>query len=265
MTDLDREQKSSLPPSHTSELHPTIAQFFQEVAGHVRGLQKDTDLQALSRIWLREIGRHKYTYNFTWMGRPIIQLPQDILALQEIIWQVKPQAIVETGIAHGGSLIFHASMLELLGGEGRVLGVDIDIRAHNRQAIEAHPMAKRITLFQGSSIDESTATQVRDWVGAAAPVLVILDSNHTHDHVLRELELYAPLVSEGSYLVVLDTAIEDMPDEAFVDRPWGIGNNPKTAVREFLKSTDRFEIDAALDAKLLISVAPEGYLRCVKA
>jgi cephalosporin hydroxylase len=197
------------------------------------------------------------------MGRPIIQFPQDMLALQEIVWRVKPEVIVETGIAHGGSLVYSASLLALLGGDRFVVGVDVDIRAHNRREIEAHPMAARIRMIQGSSVDDTVASAVRDHCLGKRSVLVILDSNHTHAHVLRELQLYGPLVTTGSYLIVLDTLIEDMPAEFFAGRAWGKGNNPKTAVHEFLAGTKRFEIDAAIPAKLLLTTAPDGYLRCV--
>lgn len=241
-----------------------IRRFLAERAAHIRQLKADADVQALSRRWIRETARHRYSYNFNWLGRPIIQYPQDLIALQEIIWETKPELIIETGIAHGGSLIFSASMLELLGGDGRALGIDIDIRAHNRAAIEKHPLFKRIAMIEGSSVDEGVANEVKRFAQAKERVLVILDSNHTRDHVRRELELYSPLVRRGSYLVVLDTAIEDLPETFFHDRPWGRGNNPKTAVWDFLKSTDRFEIDRELEAKLLITVAPDGYLRCVK-
>lgn len=241
-----------------------IAKFFAEVSANVQGLRDDLDLQALSRDWIRETQRFKYSYNFTWMGRPIIQFPQDMMAMQELVWAIKPDLIIETGIAHGGSLIYYASLLELLGGEGLVLGVDIDIRPHNREAIDAHPMVKRIQMIQGSSIAPEVIAKVREIAQGRNRILVVLDSNHTHDHVLRELELYSPLVSKGSYLVVFDTVVEDMPADFFPDRPWGKGNNPKTAVREFLRGTDRFEVDRDLESKLLITVAPEGYLRCVK-
>ncbi len=241
-----------------------VAKFFAEVTGNIDRLKADVDVQALSRIWLREITSYKYPYNFTWMGRPIIQLPQDVMAMQEIIWKVKPDLIIETGIAHGGSLIFHSSMLELIGGEGQVLGIDVDIRQHNRVEIEKHPMFKRITMIEGSSIDEEIAKQVFDFAKGNGRVLVILDSNHTHDHVLKELELYSPLVTKDSYLVVFDTVVEDMPEDFFPDRPWGKGNNPKTAVWEFLKTNKRFEIDKDIEAKLLITVAPDGYLKCVE-
>jgi cephalosporin hydroxylase len=242
-----------------------IEQFQAEVRANVKGLREDTDLQAFSRIWVREIARHRYAYNFTWLGRPIIQFPQDLMAIQEIIWRVRPRAIVETGIAHGGSLIFSASMLELLGGDGVVIGIDIDIRPHNRAEIERHPLARRIRMVQGSSVDPAMLDRVRPMIPAGGgPVLVILDSNHTHDHVARELALYSPLVGSGSYLVVLDTLIEDMPPDLISQRPWGPGNNPKTAVYEFLKGNHRFEIDKDIEAKLLITVAPDGYLRCVK-
>ena len=213
--------------------------------------------------WINSIDK-KYTYNFTWLGRPIIQFPQDIIALQEIIWNVKPDLIIETGIAHGGSLIFSASMLELLGGNGHVLGIDIDIREHNRKEIERHPLFKRITMIQGSSTDPEIAKKVYAFAKDKKKILVVLDSFHTHDHVLKELELYSPLVCSESYLVVFDTIIEDLPEDYFPDRSWGKGNNPKTAVWKFLKKNDRFVIDKEIENKLLITVAPDGYLKCVK-
>jgi len=221
------------------------------------------NLQELTNQWFVESCKHKYSYNFSWMGRPIIQFPQDIMAMQEIIWQVKPDLIVETGIAHGGSLIFYASMLELIG-EGQVLGIDVDIRQHNRVEIEQHPMFKRIRMIEGSSIDEEIAKQVYDLAKGKSRILLVLDSNHTHDHVLKELELYSPLVTKDSYLVVFDTVVEDMPEDFFPDRPWGKGNNPKTAVWEFLKTNKRFKVDKDIEAKLLITVAPDGYLKCLE-
>jgi len=240
-----------------------VAAFAREVAGNIDRQGRDAELQALSRTWLRDSLPSKYSYNFTWLGRPIIQYPQDIIALQEIVWRTRPEFVIETGIAHGGSLVFFASMLELLGGSGRVLGIDIDIRAHNRKAIEQHPMARRIDMIEGSSIDAAVAAEVAKRA-AGKRTMVVLDSNHTHAHVAAELDAYATLVSQGCYLVVLDTAVEDMPAAAFADRPWGPGNNPKTAVREFVRKSDRFVVDRAIDHKLLISVGPEGYLLCVK-
>ena len=236
-------------------------QFEQEVQRNIEGLAGDSDVQALSRIWLREITPHKYAYNFKWMGRPIIQLPQDMMAMQEILWDVKPDLVIEVGIAHGGSILYYASILELLG-HGEVIGIDVDIRAHNRAAIEAHPMSKRVHLIEGSSIAQEVIDKVRG-LAQGKRVVVVLDSNHTHDHVLAELRAYAPLVCVGGYCVVMDTLIEDMPDRFFGDRPWGHGNNPKTAVHQFLSSHPGFEIDKDIDHKLLISVAPDGYLRRV--
>jgi cephalosporin hydroxylase len=230
----------------------------------VQKMVKDNELQRLTNHWFVKSCNHKYSYNFDWMGRPIIQFPQDMIAMQEIIWRVKPDLIIETGIAHGGSLIFYASMLELIGEQGQILGLDIDIREHNRIEIEKHKMFKRITMIEGSSIDEEIAQQVYELAKNKQRVLVVLDSNHTHEHVLKELQLYSSLVTKGSYLVVFDTVVEDMPADFFLDRPWGKGNNPKTAVWEFLKQNDRFEIDKAMEAKLLITVAPDGYLKCVK-
>ena len=211
----------------------------------------------------------KYSYNFSWMGRPIIQYPQDVFAMQELIWSVQPDLIIETGIAHGGSLIFSASMLELnaaCGGPAgaEVVAVDIDIRSHNRTAIEAHAMFKRISMIEGSSISPEVIEQIKQRAAAKQRVLVCLDSNHTHAHVLAELEAYAPLTSIGSYCVVFDTLIEDMPAGTYPDRPWGPGDNPMTAVRDYLKSHPEFEIDRSIDHKLLISVAPQGYLKRVR-
>lgn len=255
-----------------------IEQFNNEVMENIKGLGQDKDLQALSRIWVREISPHKWAYNFSWLGRPAIQFPNDAWAMQELIWKIKPDLIIETGIAHGGSLIFSASMLSLLDmcdaiesgtvldpkkSKRKVLGLDIDIRQHNRAAIEAHPMSSRIQMIQGSSIAPEVIEQVKAVAKNYQRVLVCLDSNHTHDHVLAELEAYAPLTSVGSYCVVFDTIVEDMPKEMFPDRPWGPGDNPKTAVWEYLKNHSEFEIDKSIDHKLLISVAPDGYLKRV--
>jgi len=239
-------------------------EFEQQVAANIAGLGCDIPLKGMSNVWLREVSRHRYAHNFRWMGLPILQLPQDIVAMQELVWRVRPKRIVETGVARGGSLVFYASMLQLIGGEGRVIGVDIDIRPHNRRAIESHPMADRIDLVDGPSTDMTVARQVRQQVGGHAPVLVSLDSNHTHAHVLRELELYGPLVTKGSYLVVFDTAIAQAPPDFFSDRPWGPDDNPKTAVDAFLDRNDRFEIDRSIPDKLQITVASDGYLRCIK-
>ena len=253
-----------------------IEKFQKDVKGHIAGLGKDLDLQALSRVWIREITRHKWAYNFSWLGRPAIQFPNDAWALQELVWAIRPDLIIETGIAHGGSLVFSASMLALLdmaeaieGGsiinpresKRRVLGVDIDIRAHNRSAIENHPLASRIHMIQGSSIEPDTIARVKGFASGYGRVLVCLDSNHTHTHVLGELNAYAPLVSVGSYCVVFDTIVEDMPADLFPDRPWGPGNSPKSAVWEYLKSHPEFEIDKDIQNKLLITVAPDGFLR----
>jgi len=238
--------------------------FEREKAENIRKLGDDVRLRSSSLQWVVDTAPYKYSYNFSWLGRPIIQFPQDIMAMQEIVWQVKPDLIIETGIAHGGSLIFYASMLELIGGNGQVLGLDVDIREHNRVEIEKHPMFKRITMIEGSSVDAAVVNRVYQCARAKQRVLVVLDSLHTHDHVLKELEAYSPLVRKGSYVAVFDTAIEDMPSGYFSDRPWDKGNNPKTAVWEFLRNNDRFMIDKDIENKLLITVAPDGYLKCVK-
>lgn len=230
---------------------------------HLTAMQADEELKRLRAEIYASIAKYRYSYNFTWFGRPIIQLPEDIVTLQEIILDVKPELIVETGVAHGGSLVLYASMLQLLG-RGEVVGVDVEIRPHNRQAIEAHPLSNRIKLIEGSSTSDEVVEQVRRIAKDKQSVMIVLDSDHTHEHVIRELELYSPLVTKGSYLVVFDTGIEDMPEGTYPDRSWGKGNNPKTAVWQFLKQNDRFEIDRALESRLLYTVAPDGYLRCVK-
>ena len=219
--------------------------------------------------FMKESIGFRYSYNFKWMGRPIIQYPQDIVAVQELIWDIKPDLIIETGVAHGGSAVFFASLLELnalSGGpkDAEVWCIEIDLRAHNREAILAHPMYPRLRIFDGSSLDKKIAQEVSQKASQCERVMVILDSNHTHEHVLGELNLYASLVSVGSYCVVFDTVIEDLEGVEFVDRPWGKGNNPKTAVAEFLKMNPDFVVDRTIDEKLLISVAPGGYLKRIK-
>lgn len=250
--------------------------FEREVKDRIVGNRENAALRADATAFMNSSLGPKYSYNFSWLGRPIIQYPQDMVAMQELIWSIKPDLIIETGIAHGGSLVFSASMLAQLDmcdaieagirfnpkeSHRKVLGIDIDIRTHNRAAIEAHPMASRIQMIQGSSIAPEIIEQVKQVASGYSRTLVCLDSNHTHEHVLAELEAYAPLTSVGSYCVVFDTVIEDLPAEKFPDRPWGPGNNPKTAVWEYLKAHPEFEIDKGIQHKLLITVAPDGYLK----
>lgn len=251
-------------------------QFETDVLARLNEASRDSTLMKARDEFLEASIASQYSYNYFWMGRPIIQYPQDIMAVQELVWQVKPDLIIETGIAHGGSLILSASLLAMLeycdaqeAGEmldparpkRRVLGVDIDIRNHNREAIEAHPMANRIHMIQGSSIAPEIIGEVHEKAKSAERVIVFLDSNHTHDHVLAELEAYAPLTSEQSYCVVFDTIVERLPRTMFKDRPWGPGDNPMTAVHSWLEDHPEFEIDHEIDAKLQISVAPNGFLR----
>lgn len=267
-----------------------IADFQQEVTETIQSYQLDAGWQKLSHAWLTEALAKRYVYNFSALGRPIIQLPTDIVAFQEIVWAVKPDLIIETGIAHGGSLIQSAAMLSLLEyceavengtmldpakPKRRVLGIDIDIRAHNRAAIETHPMAGRIDMFEGSSIAAEMIEKVKDYAKGYSRILVSLDSNHTHDHVLAELEAYAPLTSKGSYCLVFDTIVEDMPADFYPDRPWCPGNSPKSAVAAYLKTLQsggveaadgaplRFENDQMLQDKLMFTVTPDGFLRRV--
>lgn len=246
-----------------------IKQFEEEKKDRIKRNGEDSQLKNLANQWLEESMMKQSVYNYTWLGRPIIQTPNDILTLQEIIWDVKPDMIIETGIAHGGSLMLSASMLTLLEacGEienGQVLGIDIDIREHNKKAIEEHPMSRKITMFQGSSIDEEMILRVEEFAKKGKNILVCLDSNHTHAHVLAELKAYSKLASVGSYCIVFDTLVEEMPSEFSNDRPWDKGNNPKTAVWEFLKENDNFIIDKDIENKTLVTVAPDGYLKRVK-
>lgn len=253
-----------------------VEAFEAEVRGNIASLGADGALRRKSMEWLQAITPHRYPYNFRWLGRPIIQLPQDVVAVQELVWETRPDVIIETGIAHGGSLVLSASILAMLdladaaarGGivdprrpARRVIGVDIDIRAHNRAAVEAHPLAPWIRMVQGSSVDPSTVAAVRALVPEGARVLVMLDSNHTHDHVLGELRAYAPLTTPGSWCIVFDTLLEDMPAEFCTGRPWAPGNSPKTAVHAFVREDARFRIDASIHEKLQLTVAPDGYLR----
>lgn len=242
-----------------------IEKFTNEKNKNIAAIGKDKNLSELGMKFMLETADNKYSYNFSWMGRPIIAYPQDMIAMQEIIWEVKPDLIIETGVAHGGSIVYYASLLEMIGNDGLVVGIDIDIRKHNRDLIENHSMFKRIKLIEGSSVSQEVFKQVSEIALSKKKIIVCLDSNHTHEHVLQELNLFAPLVSKGSYCVIFDTAVEDMPaDYDWGIRPWGKGNNPKTAVWEFLKKHDEFEIDAAIQGKLLISVAPDGFLKRIK-
>tara|TARA_B100000795_G_C22800711_1_gene441758 strand:- start:273 stop:1052 length:780 start_codon:yes stop_codon:yes gene_type:complete len=256
-----------------------IKDFENQVALNLEGLSKDTELHSLTKNFITKAAAHQYSYNFTWLGRPAIQFPTDAWAMQEIIWKVKPDLIIETGIAHGGSILYYASLMSQLDlceaiesnsvfdpkkSMRKVLGIDIDIRDHNRDAIEGHPMSSYIEMIEGSSIEQEVIAKVKDIASSYSKVMVIFDSNHTHEHVLKELEAYALLASVESYCVVFDTLIEDMPSDMFPDRPWGVGNNPKTAVWEFLKNHDNFEIDKNIQNKLLITVAPDGFLKRTK-
>jgi cephalosporin hydroxylase len=230
----------------------------------MRQMANDRRLQeAAHEVFLKSC-EYRYSYNFSWLGRPIIQYPEDLIALQEVIWATQPELIVETGVAHGGSLVFYASLLAILGGDRRVVGIDIDVRPHNRRAIEEHLLSRLITLIEGSSIADTTIRQVFTVARPFSNVMVVLDSMHSHSHVLAELRAYAPLVRDGGYLVILDTVVESMPKSYFPDRPWGPGDNPMTAINQFMRESDRFVIDEDICNKQLLSVAPRGFLRCLR-
>lgn len=244
-------------------MHDDTAQFRDEQREHARALASDAELQEVNARVTTVSDQHHYSYVWRWLGLPIIQMPTDVVALQEIVWEQRPQVVVETGVARGGSVLLYASILQLLG-EGTVVAIDIDIRAHNRRGIEEHPLAHRVQLIEGSSVDDAVLTEVRERIGSAEPVMVVLDSNHTHEHVLEELRRYGPLVSKGQYLVVADTVIEHLPLQSHRPRPWGPGDNPATAVAVYLQETDRFVVDEEVNGKLLMTSNPGGYLRCVK-
>lgn len=242
-----------------------VSQFFSEREADIAAMGRDEALRQKSLDWMLHADRYKYTYNFTWMGRPIIKFPSDMIIQQEIMWRLRPDLVIETGIAHGGSIIFTASMMEMMGIEGSVVGIDIDIRAHNRELIEAHPMMKRITLLQGSSTEPSILEQVHELATGKRCVMVVLDSLHSHAHVLAELRAYAPLVTLGSYCILPDTFIEFFPKGYYsASRPWDVGDNPYTAMRQYLTETDLFEIDHALSNKALITETIDGYLKRVR-
>ena len=239
-----------------------IDEFKKERADAMEAMANDTELKKKSVDWMLHSDKYKYTYNFTWLGRPIIKYPQDIVIMQELIWDIRPDLIIETGIAHGGSIIFSSSMMELLGNDGKVIAVDIDIRKHNKDEIEKHPMMKNITMLEGSSDDEKIVQQIADYAKGFKKVMVVLDSNHTHEHVYRELEMYTPLVSVGSYILLPDTFVEFFPKGYVTNRPWDVGNNPYTAMEAFLKTTTQFVKDESITNKLLITEAlGGGYLK----
>lgn len=246
-----------------------LRKFHAEVIKRSRKYGKDKNLQKIRRVFHEYLAKTRYAHNFFWLGRPIIQLPQDVQLMQEVIWKVKPDLIIETGIAWGGSLIFSASMLTLLEEcgqikNGRVVGIDIDIRPHNKKAVRNHPLGRKIVMLEGSSIDPKIIGKVAKLAKSKKRVVVFLDSNHTHEYVLAELKAYGPLVSVGSYCVVGDTAIEDVPGGTIVGRPWGKGNNPKTAVKKFLKENSNFAIDKLLETKVILTGSPGGYLKRIR-
>ncbi|MFA4933768.1 MAG: cephalosporin hydroxylase family protein [Candidatus Omnitrophota bacterium] len=240
-----------------------VKEFKKERCLAIKEMAGDQELKRKSLDWMLHADRYKYSYNFTWMGRPIIKLPQDIMAMQELIWSEKPDLIIETGIAHGGSIIFSASMLELIG-KGRVIAVDIDIRKHNRLLIEQHPMFKRITMIEGSSVDKGVFNKIATQAKRRKKVMVILDSLHTHEHVLQELQLYSKLVTLGCHLVLPDTFIEFFPKGYYSNRPWDVGNNTMTALKEFLRNNRKFVVDKTINEKLVITEGIDGYLKRIK-
>ena len=239
------------------------AEFERQRREAAARMAADAELAADALALNAAADRHGWSYQWSWLGLPVIQLPPDIVALQEAIWEARPQLVIETGVARGGSLILYASILELIG-EGEVLGIDVDIRPHNRESIESHRLARRIRMLEGSSVDEAVVAEARRAASGVERVMVVLDSDHTHEHVLAELRAYAPLVTVGQFLVVADTFVEDLPPQEYRPRAWGPGNNPGTALRQWLSETDAFAPDPFLNAKLLLTASPGGYLRRVR-
>lgn len=195
--------------------------------------------ELISQAWLRSGWDTKYVYGFSWLGRPVIQLPEDMMRIQELIYALQPNVIVETGVAHGGSLVFYAGLCAAMG-KGRVIGIDIDIRPHNREAIEAHRLSPMVSLVEGSSIAPEVVSRVKDQIGAAETVLVLLDSNHSRDHVAAELEAYGPLVSPGSYIVACDGIMKQVTGAPRTNPDW-TWNNPLSAIKAFLEDHPEFE------------------------
>lgn len=218
---------------------------YDEDAGVVRcdgrelSLSDPEAFEVISRAWLRAGWDTKYVYGFSWMGRPVIQLPEDMIRIQELIYEIQPDVIVETGVAHGGSLIFYAGLCAAMG-KGRVIGIDIEIRPHNREALEAHRLNPMIQLVEGSSTAPEVVQQVRDHIGAAETVLVLLDSNHSQAHVAAELEAYGPMVSPGSYIVACDGIMQQVAGAPRTEADWS-WNNPISAVQNFLAIHPEFE------------------------
>jgi len=254
-------------------------QFEIEKQNRIITMSRDEALGTAADNFMIKSLEALYSYNFSWLGRPIIQYPQDIVAVQELVFNTRPDLIIETGIAHGGSLILSASLLALLDLEDhlkdstkstfgssrrKVIGVDVDIRSANRSALDQHFLKPWIHLIEGSSISPEVISEVTEAASKFSKVMVCLDSNHTADHVAAELEAYGVLTSVGCYCVVFDTVVEHMPEQLSRDRPWGPNNNPMTAVRSFLSENSIFEVDDSITRKLLLSVAPDGYLKRIR-
>ncbi|OQA00607.1 MAG: Rhamnosyl O-methyltransferase precursor [Planctomycetes bacterium ADurb.Bin401] len=224
----------------------------------------DKKLKADALDVLVRADHHRWIHQTNWMGEPILNLPQDMFAIQDIICRTKPKYIIESGVAWGGSLLFYSTIMEAIDG-GKIIGIDTYIPDDLRERLNSHgKISQRITLINGSSVEQTTVDKVRAIIGDCREVMVVLDSFHTHEHVLNELRLYSPLVGKGFYLVCGDTIVEDIPEQTHRTRPWGRGNNPKTALWQFLKENDRFETDKETDNKLLLTCNPDGYLKCVK-
>tara|TARA_Y100000589_G_scaffold200807_1_gene189411 strand:- start:3693 stop:4457 length:765 start_codon:yes stop_codon:yes gene_type:complete len=238
-----------------------VEKFFQERELDIKKMGEDYKLKEKSLEWMLLADKYKYTYNFTWMGRPIIKYPNDMVIQQEIMWKVKPDLIIETGIAHGGSIIFSSSMMKMMDIEGEVVGIDIDIREHNKNQIINHKAYDRISMYEGDSTNPNIIKKVEKHIKPYSKVMVILDSNHSHKHVLKELEIYSRYVTKGSFCILPDTFIEFFPKGYYSkDRPWDVGNNPYTAMKEFMKNNNKFKVSKFYSDKANITETIDGYL-----
>ena len=227
-------------------------------------MNRDASLSGEAKKVLSDADHYHWVHQTSWMGEPILNLPQDMFAMQEIIYRTRPDFIVESGVAWGGSLLFYSTLMEILGGK-LIIGIDVFIPDDLKERIGSHEkLSKRIRWINDSSTSEETLSKVKEIVGDSRKVLVFLDSDHTHEHVLTELNLYAPLIGKGQYIICGDTIVEDVPEQKHRPRAWGPGNNPKTALMSFLDQNDRFEVDQNLENKLLFTCNPGGYLKCIK-
>ena len=252
---------STTPVTLHEEPVPDADHFRSERADWRASLGADDTLRQQGIDLQLAADDHHYTYSWEWLGVPIIRLPDDIVVLQELIWAYRPQRIVETGVARGGSMLLDSSLMTLSGIEPAVLGIDISIFAHTHEALAEHPMSRGVTLLETSSVSDEAVSAARDFLGNAERALLVLDSNHTHEHVLAELRVLAPLLPVGSFILVADTIVEELPQGHYVNRPWDRGNSPLTAANQFLGENPGFVRDTEWSRRALLTEFRDGILR----